>query len=96
VSAVPYPQAIAGTPTSWSFTDGTFQLSYSTEMAGGTGHFAAGSQTEIAVPALQFPHGYQVSVTGGQVVSAPGAAVLVIASDGPGAVDVVVTPAGSG
>jgi len=89
--AEPHPQAIAGTPISWSFDSGTFHLSYSTEMASGTGHFAAGTQTEIAVPQIQYPDGYQVSVTGGHVVSPPGAPVLVIASDGAGTVTVTVT-----
>ncbi|UVO13573.1 cellulase family glycosylhydrolase [Mycobacterium sp. SVM_VP21] len=93
--AQPYPQAISGTPESWSFADGIFRFSYSTEMAGGSGHFGAGTQTEISIPALQYPDGYQVSVTGGHVVSAPGAPILVIASDGGAStVSVVVTPSG--
>ncbi|WP_234821444.1 cellulase family glycosylhydrolase [Mycolicibacter virginiensis] len=94
VSSAPYAQAVAGTPTSWSFSSGTFQLSYSTEIAGGTGYFAAGSQTEISVPPIQYPDGYQVSVTGGHVVSAPGAPVLIIASDS-GATTVTVTVTGA-
>ncbi|WP_255351884.1 cellulase family glycosylhydrolase [Mycobacterium sp. UM_Kg27] len=95
VSSAPYAQAIAGTPTSWSFASGTYQLSYTTEMANGSGHFAAGSQTQISVPPIQYPDGYQVSVTGGHIVSAPGDPILIIASDGPGTVNVTVTPAGS-
>ncbi|CAJ1497731.1 hypothetical protein [[Mycobacterium] holstebronense] len=92
--AQPYPLAVAGTPGAWSFADGTFSFSYSTEMASGSGHFAAGTQTEISVPALQYPDGYQVSVTGGHVVSAPGAPVLVIASDSAAStITVTVTPA---
>ncbi len=95
--AAPYPQLVAGTPNSWSFADGAFVLSYSTERADGLGGFAAGSQTVISVPALAFPRGYQVSVTGGQVVSGPNAPVLVIASDaGAAAVDVVVSAAAGG
>ncbi|MEB3065162.1 cellulase family glycosylhydrolase [[Mycobacterium] zoologicum] len=93
-TSAPYAQAVAGTPTSWSFTDGTFHLSYSTAIAGGTGHFASGSQSQISVPPIQYPDGYQVSVTGGHVVSAAGAPVLIIASDGTGTVDVVVKAAG--
>ncbi len=92
--AQPYPLAVAGTPDSWSFSDGTFHFSYSTEMTDGSGHFAAGTHTEISVPALQYSDGYQVSVTGGHVVSAPGSPVLVIASDsGASTVTVTVTPA---
>lgn len=94
-SAVPYAQAIAGTPISWSFDSGTFALSFSTEMAGGTGTFAAGAQTAIAVPDIVYPDGYQVSVIGGHVVSAPGAPVLLIASDnGAATVSITVTAAG--
>src|SRR5690625_2090515 len=97
--AVPYPQVVAGTPESWSFDpdSGTFSFSYSTAMAGGTGDFAAGEQTTIAVPSLAYPDGYQVHVTGGHMVSDSGAAVLVVASD-PGAdvVTVVVSPASGG
>jgi endoglycosylceramidase len=88
--AQPYPQVVAGTPNSWSFDNGTFQFSYSTERVDGTGDFAAGSQTEISVPAVEYPHGYQVSVTGGHVVSAANAPELVIESNG-GANTVTVT-----
>ncbi|ORV39598.1 hypothetical protein AWC02_19660 [Mycolicibacter engbaekii] len=90
VLAEPYPQAVSGIPNAWSFDNGTFQLSYSTEMANGQGVFAAGAQSNIAVPAVIYPNGYDVTVTGGQVVSAPNASVLVIASD-PGATTISVT-----
>lgn len=94
--SAPYPQAVSGTPTSWSYRDGTFRFSYSTAKADGSGSFQAGAQTTISVPAVQFPNGYQVSVTGGQVVSAPGAAQLVIAADdGAGTVSVVVAGVGA-
>lgn len=86
----PYPQLVAGTPTSWSFDNGAFQFSYSTDRADGTGAFAAGSQTTISVPTVQFPAGYHVTVTGGEVVSAPNAPVLIIASDS-GATTVTVS-----
>ncbi len=90
--SAPHPQLISGTPNSWSFSGGTLNFSYSTEKVDGSGSFAAGSQTTIAVPAIQFPNGYQVSVTGGRVVSAAGASVLVIASDlGATTVSVVVS-----
>lgn len=93
--AAPYPQAIAGTPGSWSVGNGTFQLSYSTERVDGQGSFPAGSQTVISTPVTAYPNGYQVSVTGGQVTSAPGTTELVIASNGGAAsVSVTVRPAG--
>ena len=79
--AAPYPQVTSGTPNAWSFADGTFQYSYSTEKADGSSSFAPGSLTTITAPAVEYPHGYQVSVTGGHVVSSPNAAQLVVASD---------------
>lgn len=92
--AEPYPQTISGTPDSFSFTNGTFQFSYSTEEADGLGSFPAGSQTTNSVPSVEFPNGYDMSVTGGQVVSAPDALELVIASDsGASTVSVTVTAA---
>ena len=92
--AQPYPQVIAGIPNSWSFNNGVFSFSYSTAMADGSGNFGAGSETKISIPDIQFPNGYQVSVTGGQVVSADNASVLVIGSNaGAGTVTVTVTRA---
>ncbi|MBS9534603.1 cellulase family glycosylhydrolase [Mycobacterium sp. M1] len=88
--AEPYPQTVAGTPTGWSFENGVFTFSYSTAHADGSGDFGAGSQTTISVPSVEYPNGYQVSVTGGHVVSAPNAGQLLIASD-PGATSVSVT-----
>jgi endoglycosylceramidase len=87
--AEPYPQDISGTPESYSFANGTFQFSYSTAEVDGLGSFPAGSQTTISVPAVEFPNGYQVSVTGGEAISAPDAPELVIASN-PGATTVTV------
>jgi endoglycosylceramidase len=75
VLAEPYPQEIAGTPGAWSFTNGTFTLTYTTARVTG-GAFAAGAETDVAVPVIEFPHGYRVSVTGARVVSAPGATTL--------------------
>ena len=88
--AEPYPQVVAGTPSSWSFTGGVFSLRYATARAAGAGRFPAGSITTIAVPAIQYPHGYTATVTGGHAVSAPGATVLQVAAD-PGAASVTVT-----
>ncbi|MGH3969696.1 MAG: cellulase family glycosylhydrolase, partial [Mycobacterium sp.] len=56
--AEPYPQLVSGTPTSFSFENGTFQFSYSTEHVDGSGSFATGSQTTISVPVTEFPDGY--------------------------------------
>ncbi|CAJ1494479.1 cellulase family glycosylhydrolase [[Mycobacterium] kokjensenii] len=94
VLAQPYPQAISGTPTSWSVDNGVFNFSYSTERADGSGSFAAGSETTISVPTSQFPDGYTVTVTGGHVTSEANASQLTIASDsGASTVKVTVTAA---
>jgi endoglycosylceramidase len=93
VLAAPYPQVIAGTPKSWSFQSGTFRLSYSTQRADGQGAFSPGAQTLVSVPPVEYPSGYHATVTGGQVVSAPGAPVLTVVADaGADSVDVAVTP----
>jgi endoglycosylceramidase len=93
--AAPYPQDVSGTPGTWSFDNGAFQFSYSTAEVDGMGDFPAGSQTTISVPSVEFPDGYTVSVTGGEVVSAPNASELVIASNaGATTVSVTVNPAG--
>jgi endoglycosylceramidase len=92
--AEPYPQIVAGTPVAWSFTGGVFRLTYSTARADGRGSFGAGAPTEIAVPAIQFPHGYRVTVTGASVSSAPDAPQLLLrASAGVTSVQVTVRSA---
>lgn len=93
--ARPFAQSVAGTPTSISFKDGEFRFDFSTERADGQGVFGAGSQSVLAIPEIHFPNGYEVTVTGGQVVSAPNAARLVIASDGSASnISVKVRPVG--
>lgn len=87
--ATPYPQAVSGTPKSFSYKDGTFTFSYSTAKVDGSGDFAGGAPTTISVPAIAYPDGYTVSVTGGHVTSGPDAPRLVVASD-PGATTVTV------
>jgi endoglycosylceramidase len=92
--ATPYPQVVAGTPTSWSSADGVFRLAYSTARADGGGSFGAGAQTRVAVPAIRFPSGYQVRVSGATVASAPNDPVLVLAAlPGARTVQVTVVPA---
>jgi endoglycosylceramidase len=91
---VPYPQAIAGTPKSYAYdrsTD-TMTLTYQATAVPGA-HLAAGALTQIFVPELQYPHGYQVAVTGARVVSAATAPWVELAAD-PGAdVSATITPA---
>jgi len=89
--AVPHPELVAGTPSSYGFdtSTSTFTLTYSTSRADGSGAFPAGSRTAIAVPAVQYPSGFKVAVTGGSVVSVS-SGVLDVASC-PGATSVAVT-----
>ncbi len=95
--AEPYPQEISGTPSSFSFDNGIFHFSYSTENPDGLANFPAGSQTTISVPSVEFPNGYTVSVTGGEVMSAPNAAELIITSNtGATTVGVTVSPVAAG
>jgi endoglycosylceramidase len=94
VLAEPYPQIVAGTPSAWSYTSRTFRLTYSTARVDGHGRFAAGSQTEVAVPAIQYPNGYHAQVSGAVVASAPNASTLRLLSRvGATAVTVALTPA---
>jgi endoglycosylceramidase len=88
----PYPELTAGTPTAYHFdrTSKVFTAQWSTARFGRLGRFGAGARTEISTPALVYPQGYAVAVTGGHVVSAPGARVLEIAQDA-GALQVRVT-----
>lgn len=94
VLAGPYPQAVSGTPLKLSNTNGAFTFNYSTTKADGSGNFTAGSLSTLSMPAVTYPNGYTVTVTGGHVASAANAPTLVIASDtDTGVVQVVVTAA---
>lgn len=75
--ARPYPEAVAGTPTSLGFdgASGTFTLRYSPRLPDGR-RAAATLATEIRLPKVQFPHGYKVDVIGGRLISQPGASVV--------------------
>jgi endoglycosylceramidase len=74
----PYPQAIAGTPTSFSYDPATdvFRLSYTTARASGRGRFPPRSETDVYVPSLHYPNGYSVTLSGAARISRRGAATL--------------------
>jgi endoglycosylceramidase len=107
VLAEPYPQVVAGTPTSYAFDQATrrFQLAYKTR--GPTGKtfarrarrrtHAKSRQTQIFVGHGHYPSGYSVSVTGGGIASKPNARLLrVIACPRRRNVAVTVSPASPG
>ena len=85
-----YPQAVAGTPMSYSFDPGTgrFALSFNADPA-------IGAPTEIFVPVARHYAGhYTVAVTGpATVTSAPDAPLLTLGNTGRGRVTVTVTKA---
>jgi endoglycosylceramidase len=94
----PYPQAVAGTPDNWSFDPASkrFLLEYTTAAAGDPGRtFGPGSETEIAVPARQYPDGYSADVRGGAIRSAAGQPVLrVVACTATDRMSITVVPGG--
>ncbi len=78
----PYPALTAGTPGDWNFDreSGVFTYTWSTAKVDGSGSWPPRSVTEIVLPKRAYPNGYEVSITGGTVVSQPGAQILQIAS----------------
>jgi len=111
VLSEPYPQVVAGTPTSYGFDPLTrrFSLAYSTKGPTGknfarraTRHSARRSkekfrQTQIFLGPDRYPSGYKVSVKGGGIASKRKASLLrVIACPGRRNVSVTVLPKGGG
>jgi endoglycosylceramidase len=91
---VPYPQAIAGTPRSWSFdySSDAMTMSYTASPVPGA-RPKRGARTRIFIPARKYPTGYSVRVSGARVVSAPTAPWVELANRRHGAlVTVRVTP----
>src|SRR4051812_39885422 len=93
----PYPQLIAGTPTSWKFDAGAkaFTLEYATTRTSG-GTFAGNPLTEVFVPKRQYPAGYSLRAEGAGVVSAARSQVLELqACKGAKSVKLTVTKTGA-
>jgi endoglycosylceramidase len=86
----PYPMFIAGTPQSWNFDPETrvFNLSYAPDLTLGS------NVTEIFVPDLQYPNGFNVSISpAGSVETSTGPqALLVTALQSPESVSVSISP----
>lgn len=84
-----YPQAVAGTPLSFTFSPATdvFHMAY-------VPNHRIHAPTLIFVPTeLHYPHGYCARATGGRVTSARGSGLLEVSNAGSGRrVTVVVTP----
>ncbi len=79
-----YPMATSGIPLELSFdpTNGAFHYRYAPRAASGP--------TEIHMPAIHYPNGYHLQVTGATVTSPPNATTLLL-QDLPGADEVTVT-----
>ena len=86
-----YPQAVAGTPISFSFDPGSgeFHLLYIPNPS-------IAAPTVVFVPvSVHYPHGYRSQVFGGTIVSKAGASHLVVDNDpGSPSVSVTIKPAG--
>jgi endoglycosylceramidase len=94
----PYPQAVAGTPQDFGFDPATkrFQLAYSTARVDGNGSFTD-AETEVFIPQIHYPDGYDVDVQGAAIASDLDARVLrLVACPGVAAVLVSVVPKGQG
>lgn len=94
----PYPQAVNGTPTSYSFDQSTdrFQLAFGRHAPSGR-VLRRSLPSEIHVPRIHYPDGYLVQAKGVRVTSRPGARTLTLrwmrrASDA----TVAVTPGEAG
>lgn len=93
--ARPYAEATAGTPEHLQFdpVEGILTYRYTTTLP--SGGKAGAAETKIRIPAIQYPHGYKVSVDGAQVRSAKDAPILRIANKaGAAEVNVTVTRVG--
>jgi endoglycosylceramidase len=94
VLARPYPQAVAGTPQSFSFDRSSrrFELAFTTRRASGKGRFRRGL-SEVFIPKLQYRRGYRARATGADVLSKTNRQHLLLrARPGAKRVTLVVTP----
>ena len=83
----PFAQATAGTPVSYSYAPATRTMAYTYKPT--SNRFLT---TDIVVPRYYAPRGYKVTVTGGRVVSSPGALYLKVRANSHRNVTVTVKP----
>jgi endoglycosylceramidase len=89
---VPYAQAIAGTPASYSFdrSSHTMALSYRAQAVPGA-NLAPGALTRIFIPTRQYPNGYQLAIKNGRELSRSGQWIQVAAGQPDKDVTVTIT-----
>ncbi|MDO4927789.1 MAG: cellulase family glycosylhydrolase [Corynebacterium sp.] len=82
VLAPPHMRLIAGTPelTHWDHNAKQYQARWTTTRADETGVFTAG-ESVLYVPSANFPHGFDIHVTGGSYTIAPDGHTVYIAAD---------------
>jgi endoglycosylceramidase len=88
----PYPMTVAGTPQSFGYDPSSrvFTLRFTTISP--LGIALPGGFTLIHVPALQYPSGYHLTVTGARVISRVNDTVVLRTAPGAGTVSVTVAP----
>jgi endoglycosylceramidase len=92
----PYPQAVAGTPTSFGFDPdtGVFRLAYRTKAPSGK-RLGRRMRTRVYVPRSHYPDGYDADTTGARVVSDPGSRYLLLKRRaGAASVELTIRPRG--
>jgi endoglycosylceramidase len=92
----PYPQAVAGTPKSYSYDPAakTFTLRYSTKAPDGK-RLGKGVRTVIYAPRIHYPHGYDVTYNGSEGIQYSRARELTFRNPpGTRSVTVKITPPG--
>ena len=76
----PYPQVIAGTPISYSYdpSSNIFNFTYSALSTDRCSNSSPKLLTEVYIPKSKYPNGYNVQVTGAEILSKKNAQLLVL------------------
>jgi endoglycosylceramidase len=92
----PYPQAVAGTPTSFGYDAGAnaFSLTYRARSPNGN-RIATNRRTRVYVPRSHYRDGYDAKVSGARIISHQNARYLLLKRHaGAGRVSLLITPTG--